>query len=96
MQDKPIGAAADSRATTLAQDERDQAAVLTLLLLLHPAHLTAAELIRELTAGSVDFEGEDRFKRAIRDLRGVGLIQQVGDLVLPTRAALAFDQLLEQ
>ncbi|HET7121542.1 MAG TPA: hypothetical protein VFI17_09885 [Solirubrobacterales bacterium] len=94
MHDKPIGAAAEGRATTIAEDEHDQAAVLAHLLLLHPAHLTAAELIRELTGGSADFESEDRFSRAIRDLCGVGLVHNNGDLVLPTRAALAFDELL--
>jgi hypothetical protein len=93
MQDKPIEAGASRSTSPKTQDLRDQGVVLTQILALYPAPLTVAELVREITGGSSDFEPGERFERAIRDLRGAGLLQQVADLVLPTRAALHFDAL---
>jgi hypothetical protein len=48
-----------------------------------------------LTVDSVEFEGRDRVQRAVRDLIAGGLIHRVGDLVLPTRAAVNFHGLSE-
>jgi hypothetical protein len=79
--------------TNAANDLRDQAAVLTHVLALHPAHLTTNELARELVAVPTDFESQDRFERAVRDLAAVGLLHVCGELILPTRAALVFDSL---
>jgi hypothetical protein len=79
--------------TNAAQDRRDQAVVLTQVLALHPAHLTAAELVREIVAGAVDFESQDRYERAVRDLAGAGLVHVAAGLVTPTRAALLFNSL---
>lgn len=76
--------------TNAAKDLGDQAAVLALVLDLHPAHLTAAELVREVSAASEDFGSEDRYRRALRDLAGAGLLHLCGDLVFPSRAALLF------
>lgn len=73
-------------------DAQDQAAVMTLLLTEHPAQLTRAEIEREIAEGG-EFAERDAVERAIRDLAGVGLLHQQGDLVLPTRAALHFDSL---
>ncbi len=74
------------------EDAQDQAAVMTLLLVEHPAQLTRAEIEREL-APAGEFGETDAVARAIRDLAAVGLVNRTGDLVLPSRAALHFDRL---
>jgi hypothetical protein len=94
MHDKPKGAGDDDRASTTAQDLHDQGVVLIQALTLHPACLTTSELVREVTGGSCDFEPGDRFERAIRDLTGAGLLHACAGFVMPSRAALVFDQLL--
>ncbi len=75
-------------------DLRDQGVVLIHVLTLHPTHLRLAELVREVTAGPAEFEDADRFERAARDLVGVGLLFVSGELLLPTRAALRFNQII--
>ena len=90
----PRGAGDEAVCSTHAEDERDQAAVLTQVLALHPAQLTIPDLVREVTAGAAEFEGGDRIERAIRDVTGAGLLHCPGGLVVPSRAALRFDQLL--
>jgi integrase len=92
MHDKPSGAI-DERATTAAQDIKDRARVLREVLDLYPETLTLEELVRELTIDSVEFEERDRVQRAVRDLIAGGLIHRVGNLVLPTRAAVNFQDL---
>jgi hypothetical protein len=82
-----------SGCTNAATDHRDQAAVLTLVLELHPAHLTVGELVREVGPITADFEAEDRCKRAVRDLVAAGLLHLCGDLIFPSRAALLFASL---
>lgn len=77
------------------QDLRDQGVVLVRVLALHPAHLRATELIHEVTAGSADFADLDRFRRAVTDLIGVGLLFESAELVLPTRAALRLNEITE-
>jgi hypothetical protein len=94
MQDKPIGVAHEG-ATTAAQDIKDRARVLREVLDLYPETLTLDELVRELTVDSVEFEERDRIQRAVRDLIAGGLVHRVGDLVLPTRAAVNFHGLSE-
>jgi hypothetical protein len=76
------------------QDLRDQGVVLIHVLTLHPAHIRLAEVVREVTAGSVDFADADRFQRATRDLVAVGLLFENAELVLPTRAALCFNEIV--
>jgi hypothetical protein len=83
----------DSR-TTAARDDATESAVLQQVLDLYPAQLTLAELVLELAGGSPSFAERDALERAVRDLRGAGLLHRHGDFVLPTRAALRFDQLL--
>jgi Cft2 family RNA processing exonuclease len=94
MQDKPIGAAHEG-VTTAVQDVKDRARVLREVLDLYPETLTLDELVRELTIDSVEFEERDRVQRAVRDLIAGGLVHRVGDLVLPTRAAVNFQELSE-
>lgn len=93
MQDKPNGAGEDERATTAAQDTHDQRRVLREVLFQRPETLTVDELVRELTIDSTEFSERDRIERAVRDLIASGLLHKVGDLVLPTRAAVLYDSL---
>lgn len=94
MHDKPKGAGTDECPSTAALDLRDQGVVLVYVLTLHPAHLRPAELVREVTAGSADFADADRFRRAVAALVGVGLLFESADLLLPTRAALRFNEIV--
>lgn len=88
----------DERKTTHSTAERDAAtesAVLQLVLALHPAPVTFAELVRELDADA-DAAAHDALERAVRDLGRAGLLHRRTDIVLPTRAALRFDELMER
>lgn len=82
------------RRSNHAQDVRDQGIVLMHVLALHPTHLIVPDLVREITNGSEDFGEGDDVERAVRDLTGVGLLHCPGGLVVPTRAALRFIQVL--
>ena len=95
MRDKTSGAGDACAASTAVQDDRDQAAVLREVLFVYPEVLTLEELARELIFASEAFGQRDRIERAIRDLTRVGLLHQVGPLVLPTRTATAFNRLVE-
>jgi hypothetical protein len=50
--------------------------------------------VQEVTAGSADFADTDRFQRAARDLVGAGPLFVSGELLLPTRAALRFNEIV--
>jgi hypothetical protein len=75
-------------------DEAWQLAVLSLILNLHPTHLSAPELRREMLAGDDDFSKVDSHTRAVRDLSAAGLLRRDGDSIVPTRAALRFELLV--
>lgn len=77
--------------TTREEDRACEAAVLHLVLALHPTPLTIADLARELGGG--DFGQLDAVERAVRDLAGSGLLHRSEALVLPSRAALRFEEL---
>lgn len=94
MQDNPKGAGRESAPPTAAQDLRDQDVVLTHVLAAHPSHLIVPELVREITAGASDFAEDDRMERAVRDLTSLGLLHCPGGVVMPTRAAIRFNELL--
>jgi hypothetical protein len=96
MHDKPSGAGDDGHASTAAQDLHDQGLVLIQVLTIHPTHLRLPELVREISAGSTEFSEGDRIERAVRDLVGVGLLFHSGGLVLPSRAALHFNQIVRE
>lgn len=78
------------------EDAKIEAAVLRQLLALHPVQLTLDELVRELGGEEEDgFALRDAVERAVRELGAAGLIHRSGEVVLPSRAALRFEELLE-
>jgi len=84
----------DEIRTPAEDDVAVEAAVLRLLLELHPAPICFEELLREIAAGTADFAQHDALERALRDLAASGLLHRNGDFVLPSRAAVRFDELL--
>jgi hypothetical protein len=83
----------DIRSST-EEDMTMESAILQHLLALHPVQVTVAELTREVTDDPEQFAQRDAVERAVRDLAGTGLIHHSNDFVLPTRAALRFNELL--
>jgi hypothetical protein len=81
---------------TSTEDAAIESAVLQQVLFLHPTALTLGELTREIDGGGPGFAGEDAVERAVRNLTGAGLLHRSELFVLPTRAALRFDELLER
>lgn len=79
---------------TREEDDALEAALLARLLDLHPATLTAAELRREMLEHPDDFAQRDALARAVRDLAAAGLLNLADDLVVPSRAAVRFKELL--
>ena len=79
---------------TAEEDRAEESAVLQHVLALHPTAITVEELAREIDPDRDSFSRRDAVERAVRDLAGVGLLHRSDSLVLPTRAALRFDQLL--
>lgn len=77
-----------------AQDLHDQAVVLMEILANWPTPLGIADLTRDLADDPAEFRQSDRIERAVRDLVGVGLTHRCGVVVVPTRAALRFEQLV--
>ena len=74
------------------EDAMSQGAVLALVLTEYRGPIAVAEIVRDLTSDSEDFAAKDSVERAVRDLVGVGLLHRQGIFVLPTRAALHFEQ----
>ncbi len=76
------------------EDATLEAAVLRQLLALHPIQLTLGEIVREIAGDREEFALGDGVERAVRDLAAAGLLHRSGEVVLPSRAALRFDELL--
>jgi type IV secretory pathway protease TraF len=76
------------------EDRVFEAAVLQQLLAIHPNPVTLAELVDEIAGKGCDFAQRDAIERAVHSLAGCGLLHRSEALVLPSRAALRFDQLL--
>jgi predicted transcriptional regulator len=76
------------------EDMAVESAVLQQVLALHPTAVTVEELTRELGEERDSFAERDAIERAVRDLAGAGLVHRSEHFVLPTRAALRFDELL--
>jgi hypothetical protein len=79
--------------STEAEDRAVESAVLQHVLAFHPATLTIGEIAREIGAGD-SFAERDAVERAVSGLAGVGLLRVSDSFVLPSRAALRFDELL--
>jgi hypothetical protein len=71
--------------TNDARDRRHEAAVLALVLRLHPTHLTERELLLSVLAEGPEV---DAYERAICDLVSYGLLRREGESILPTLAAI--------
>ena len=84
----------DQIRSTAEADAATESAVLQQLLDLHPTVVTVEELVREFDAGAKPSTERDAVERAVRDLVGAGLLHHSESFVLPTRAALRFEQLL--
>ena len=78
--------------TTGEEDRACEAAVLHYVLALHPTPLTLTDIVRELGSDD-DFGQRDAIERAVRDLTGCGLLHRSEALVLPSHAALRFEEL---
>ena len=76
--------------STAGDDAATESAALQLALALHPSTLSFEELVREL--------GDEReaVERAVTSLAGAGLLHRKAGFVVPTRAALRFDELMER
>jgi hypothetical protein len=86
---------ASSPRSNAAQELHDQGVVLIHVLAIYPTQVRLLELVRELTDDSGDFSEGDRVERAVHELIGVGLLFRCEGVVLPTRAALRFNQILD-
>lgn len=85
--------ATDDNFSPADEDAAVESAVLHQVLDLHPARVTAAELVREVGGESPSFAERDGIERAIRDLTGAGLLHGSEGFVVPTRAAIRFSEL---
>ncbi|HEV7770499.1 MAG TPA: hypothetical protein VGO66_07555 [Solirubrobacterales bacterium] len=85
----------DHTGTPTAEDAATESAVLQQVLDLYPTQVTLAELLREVGGQFADFGERDAIERAVRDLAGSGLLHRHDEFVLPTRAALRFNRLLD-
>jgi hypothetical protein len=84
----------DDIRTPAEEDAALEAAVLRQLLALHPVQISFDELLREIAAEPEDFGQRDALERAVRDLAAAGLLHRRDGFVIPSRAALRFDELL--
>jgi hypothetical protein len=82
--------------TPREEDRRFETAVLQQLLAIHPSPVTLTELVDEIAGKGCDFEQRDAIERAVHALAGCGLLHRCEALVLPSRAALRFDELLAE
>ena len=76
------------------EDAAVETTVLRQLLLIHPAQVTVEELIVDVAADPDAFAERDAIERAVRELARAGLVHRNGEFVIPSRAALRFDELL--
>ena len=81
--------------TPAAEDTATESAVLQQVLDLYPTQVTYAELLREVAGQFAEFGERDAIERAVRDLVGVGLLHRHDDFIMPSRAALRFNELLD-
>jgi hypothetical protein len=77
----------DAETKTRSSPERIEALVLRRLLDLHPATLTKAELVLDLSGGTPASPPESEIEAAITGLVSAGLVHE-SDFLRPTRAAV--------
>jgi hypothetical protein len=82
--------------TPAEEDDAVEAAVLQLLLALHPAQVTFHELLRLMTMDVDDFDQRDTADRAVDELVAVGLAHRNGEVIFASRAAVRCDELLSR
>jgi hypothetical protein len=85
----------DEIQSTVREDMATETAILAHLLALHPCRVTFEELLGEIAEDPADFAQRDGVERAVRDLVAAGLVHRGDGFVLPSRAALRFEELLE-
>lgn len=78
------------------EDEAVEAAVLLLLLALHPAQVTFNELMRLMAMDEGDFAQRDTLEQAVGELIASGLAHRNGDVIFLSRAAVRCDELLSR
>lgn len=81
-------------ASPQADDDRYRRVVVLLLLSVHPATLTEAEIEREIVDDE-SFAARDAVDQALRDLASAGVIHRRDRFVALTRAAVVTAALLE-
>jgi hypothetical protein len=86
----------DETRTAGDDDTAVEAAILQLLLAMHPAQVTFGELLRMLTMDEADFGQRDTAERAVEELSAAGLVHRNGDVLLLSRAAVHCDELLSR
>jgi hypothetical protein len=79
--------------TTAHEDEIMERSVLTQVLVLHPAQLTILELSLRVEADRQD-GGQDAVERAVRELSRDGLLTCDCRRIVPSRAAIRFEELV--
>lgn len=83
-----------SRGSPTEEDARTQAVVIGLVLAEHPRQITFADLTRALLSEKpASYADLDSVARAVSELVSYGLLYRNGDWLLPSRAALRFDEL---
>ncbi|HEX3562467.1 MAG TPA: hypothetical protein VHU24_06485 [Solirubrobacterales bacterium] len=75
------------------RDDRDQEAIMALVISEHPIQLTVSELVCQMVPPDADWIESNDIERGVRDLIGIGLLHRSGDTIRPTRAALRFNHL---
>ena len=80
--------------STAEADAIVESAVLQQVLSLHPVVVTLKELLLEIGEESASFAQRDAIERAVDELAGAGLLHRRDSFVLPSRAALRFNELL--
>jgi hypothetical protein len=75
------------------KDDRDQEAIVALVISEHPIQLTVPELVRQMVPPDAEWIESEDIERGVRDLVGIGLLHRSGDTIRPTRAALRFNYL---
>ena len=78
----------DDNRGTAGEDAAVESAALRRLLDLHPIQVTVEELVLDLASDPDDFAERDAVERAVRELVRCGLAHRVGDLAIPSRAAI--------